>query len=78
MMDPSSDKETAAARTELLDLFKKNGRTWDDLQKIMADIDAEKEAAAAAAAVATRAAGWKKEPVFASKAIHRARAALRS
>jgi hypothetical protein len=61
-MDPSSDNESAAARTALLELLKKNGRTWHDLQKIMADIEVEKEAAAAAAAVATRAAGWKKGP----------------
>jgi hypothetical protein len=46
-MDPSSGKESAAARIALLDLLKKNGRTWHDLQKIMADIEAKKESTTA-------------------------------
>ena len=62
MMDPSSDKESAAARTALLELLKKNGRTWHDLQKIMAEIEIQRMAAEEAAAAATRAAGWKKGP----------------
>jgi len=62
MMDPSSDKESAAARTALLELLNKNGRTWHDLQKIMADIEMQRMAAEEAAAAATRAAGWKKGP----------------
>ena len=45
MMDPSSDKESAAARTALLELLKKNGRTWHDLQKIMAEIEMQRMAA---------------------------------
>jgi hypothetical protein len=62
MMDPSSDKESAAARTALLESLKKNGRTWRDLQKIMAEIEMQRMAAEEAAAAATRAAGWKKGP----------------
>jgi len=62
MMDPSSDKESAAARTALLELLKKNNRTWHDLQKIMAEIEIQRMAAEEAAAAATRAAGWKKGP----------------
>jgi hypothetical protein len=45
MMDPSSDKESAAARTALLELLNKNGRTWHDLQKIMAEIEMQRMAA---------------------------------
>jgi hypothetical protein len=60
MMDPASvEKESAKARSALLEELKKNGRTWHDLQGIMADIEAEKKADAAAAAAATRARGWK-------------------
>jgi hypothetical protein len=62
MMDPSSDKESATARAALIALLKKNGRTWHDLSKIMAEIEMEKAAAEAAAAEATRVAGWKKGP----------------
>jgi hypothetical protein len=62
MMDPSSDKESAAARTALLELLKENGRTWHDLQKIMAGIEMQRMASEEAAAAATRAAGWKKGP----------------
>ena len=62
MMDPSSDKESAAARTALRELLKKNNRTWHDLQKIMAEIEIQRMAAEEAAAAATRAAGWKKGP----------------
>ena len=57
MMDPSSDKESAAARTALLELLNKNGRTWHDLQKIMAEVELQRMAAEEAAAAATRAAG---------------------
>jgi hypothetical protein len=59
---PARRSRYAAGSVALLELLKKNGRTWHDLQKIMAVIEAEKEAAAAAAALATRAAGWKKGP----------------
>jgi Protein of unknown function (DUF3631) len=62
MMDPSSDKESLTARAALIEALRKNGRTWHDLQKIMADIEAEKTAGEAAAAAATRASGWRKGP----------------